>query len=149
MPFFKVICDEPIYERSCLFVEADSPEHARNGLFRIVEHLWSEPGKKVARMDTDVEVVERIYLADKEATADRLKDCPECKNKVTKLNPRTGKCLNCSPGWFRNYYECRACDATWSDDWDCACNDRCPMCDTEIEPVNSKNLLEATDANTA
>jgi hypothetical protein len=26
---------------------------------------------------------------------------------------------------------------TWTDAWDCACNDRCPICRAEIEPESS------------
>ena len=25
---------------------------------------------------------------------------------------------------------------SWSDAWTCACNDRCPECDAEIEPAD-------------
>lgn len=26
------------------------------------------------------------------------------------------------------------CGMVWADDWDCACNDECPVCHGEIEP---------------
>jgi hypothetical protein len=39
-----------------------------------------------------------------------------------------------SPLKFRNYYECPHDGTRWLDDWTCACNDRCPACDAEIEP---------------
>ena len=35
---------------------------------------------------------------------------------------------------FRNYYECSIDGTKWHDEWTCACNDRCPICDTETEP---------------
>lgn len=41
---------------------------------------------------------------------------------------------------FRNYYECSVCGARWEDEWSSACNDRCPDCDTEIEPYKSEDL---------
>ena len=37
---------------------------------------------------------------------------------------------------FTNYYEC-SCGCRWEDNWSCMCNDRCPDCDTEIEPYES------------
>jgi hypothetical protein len=37
---------------------------------------------------------------------------------------------------FVNFYEC-PCGTAWHDQWDCACNDRCPSCDTEVEPSRS------------
>lgn len=41
-----------------------------------------------------------------------------------------------------NYYRHRNCpapgqDTEWSDEWVCACNDRCPSCNAEIEPYES------------
>jgi len=38
---------------------------------------------------------------------------------------------------FLNHYECNECDTAWSDVWTCACNDRCPTCNTETEPSES------------
>ena len=37
---------------------------------------------------------------------------------------------------YVNHYHC-TCGAEWSDEWCCACNDRCPVCDMEIEPHDS------------
>ena len=37
------------------------------------------------------------------------------------------------PCVYRNEYAC-SCGHEWSDEWSCACDDRCPQCDTEIEP---------------
>lgn len=34
---------------------------------------------------------------------------------------------------MKMHYTC-PCGTEWWDEWDCACNDRCPTCDTEIEP---------------
>ncbi len=52
--------------------------------------------------------------------------------------------------WFRKFYECSECGATWTDEWSCACNDRCPSCDTETEPADDEDLTyivqpDATD----
>ena len=42
--------------------------------------------------------------------------------------------------WFRNDYHCSECGEEWDDEWSCMCNDRCPRCDAEIEPVSSVDL---------
>jgi hypothetical protein len=45
------------------------------------------------------------------------------------------------PGlWFRNHY--RHCGQEWNDEWSCMCNDKCPVCDAEIEPFKSDDLRE-------
>lgn len=41
------------------------------------------------------------------------------------------------PCRFTNHYHCDRCDIEWSDQWSCACNDRCPKCDRETEPYES------------
>jgi hypothetical protein len=42
--------------------------------------------------------------------------------------------------WFLNNYRHEDCDAEWTDEWSCMCNDRCPTCDHEIEPYDSEDL---------
>ncbi len=39
-----------------------------------------------------------------------------------------------------NHYTCEECDESWTDQWSCACNDRCPTCDHEIEPHETVEL---------
>lgn len=41
---------------------------------------------------------------------------------------------------FINYYFCESCNEGWEDVWTCACNDRCPSCNKEIEPEKSEPL---------
>lgn len=41
---------------------------------------------------------------------------------------------------FRNYYRCPNDETTWKDDWSCMCNDRCPICGTEVEPYDSEDI---------
>lgn len=36
---------------------------------------------------------------------------------------------------FNMYYEC-PCGETWEMEHDCCCNDRCPSCNKENEPVD-------------
>ena len=47
---------------------------------------------------------------------------------------------------FRNYYKCtriineEICNTEWKDDWDCTCDDRCPVCNTAISPHKSEDI---------
>ncbi len=42
--------------------------------------------------------------------------------------------------WCLKYYECSRCSTKWTDEWSCACNDRCPSCRTETEPYDDEDL---------
>lgn len=37
--------------------------------------------------------------------------------------------------WFENIYQ--HCEEEWTEGWWCQCNIRCPVCNVEIEPINS------------
>lgn len=39
-----------------------------------------------------------------------------------------------------NYYECNDCNESWEDTHSCACNDKCPSCNKEIEPFTSEYI---------
>jgi len=41
---------------------------------------------------------------------------------------------------FLNHYKCPDDRTEWSDEWSCACNDRCPTCNKEIEPYESEEI---------
>jgi hypothetical protein len=43
---------------------------------------------------------------------------------------------------YINHYEC-PCGEQWIDEWDCACNDKCPACNKEIEPHHSEDTYES------
>jgi hypothetical protein len=43
-----------------------------------------------------------------------------------------------APRRFLNHYRCDTCQEEWNDCWDSACNDKCPRCNTEIEPYDSE-----------
>jgi len=45
--------------------------------------------------------------------------------------------------WFENTYGCSECNTTWTDEWSCTCNDRCPKCNVETEPSSSIDLSQA------
>jgi len=36
----------------------------------------------------------------------------------------------------RRFFHCDDCHISWEDDWSCACNDHCPGCDAEYEPLD-------------
>lgn len=44
------------------------------------------------------------------------------------------------PVRYLNQYRCPYCQIDWEDAWDCACNDRCPDCNKEIEPYESSPI---------
>ena len=50
---------------------------------------------------------------------------------------------------FLNHYRCAHIGtpdeglmrvSEWTDEWSCACNDRCPLCNAEVEPYHSDDL---------
>lgn len=41
---------------------------------------------------------------------------------------------------FLNHYRCPNDGHEWDDTWDSTCNDRCPVCNAEIEPFASEDL---------
>jgi hypothetical protein len=47
---------------------------------------------------------------------------------------------------YLNHYRC-TCGHEWTDKWNCMCNDRCPKCDTEIEPYQSEEVGQAVKGN--
>lgn len=44
---------------------------------------------------------------------------------------------------YLNKYE--HCEQEWQDTWSCACNDKCPMCNKEIEPYDSEIVPFTTE----
>jgi hypothetical protein len=47
--------------------------------------------------------------------------------------------------WYRNEYFCEECGTEWTDEWSCQCNDRCPTCNLEIEPSESREVKPDTE----
>jgi hypothetical protein len=39
--------------------------------------------------------------------------------------------------YYLNHYECDRCRCTWEDEWDCMCDDRCPVCNWSVSPHQS------------
>lgn len=46
--------------------------------------------------------------------------------------------------WYLKHYCCDACDIEWTDEHCCACNDRCPECDREIEPYDVEDAPQGS-----
>lgn len=42
--------------------------------------------------------------------------------------------------WYLNHYRCVRCEAHWTDEWDCMCDDRCPECNLSMTPYHSDEL---------
>ena len=42
--------------------------------------------------------------------------------------------------WFLNSYCHDECDISWTGEWSCCCDDRCPVCGDEITPLESDDL---------
>jgi len=49
---------------------------------------------------------------------------------------------------YRKFYRCSECSHEWEDTWDCLCNDRCPECNTEIEPFDWEEVEEEPSSST-
>jgi len=49
---------------------------------------------------------------------------------------------NLKAEWYENRYDCSECNAAWTDEWSCMCNDRCPECDCETQPTSSIDLSQ-------
>lgn len=47
-----------------------------------------------------------------------------------------------SSDWYEIKYFCESCNIEWYDEWDCYCNDRCPICRAETEPYSWKRINE-------
>ena len=43
--------------------------------------------------------------------------------------------------WYRKYYRC-ICGHEWQDEWDCLCDDRCPVCNTSMEILDFAEIDE-------
>lgn len=42
--------------------------------------------------------------------------------------------------WYLNSYHHDECDVSWTDEWSCCCDDRCPVCNAEMTPLESEDL---------
>lgn len=47
--------------------------------------------------------------------------------------------------WYQIHYVHLECNAAWVGQWSCACNDRCPVCDREIEAEDYIDLTATID----
>lgn len=42
---------------------------------------------------------------------------------------------------YKNYYHCKECKQRWKSDWLHTCNDKCPNCNSEIQPYKSEQII--------
>ena len=42
--------------------------------------------------------------------------------------------------WYRKYYHCGNCHCEWTDEHDCLCDDKCPECNTAMQPYDHLQL---------
>lgn len=50
---------------------------------------------------------------------------------------------------YRNFYVCNHLDSShgfepeshWESVWSCMCNDKCPVCNHEVEPYESEDIV--------
>ncbi len=47
--------------------------------------------------------------------------------------------MRLEPEKFRNYYSC-PCGEQWDSTWSCMCNEKCAVCNKEIQPIRSEEL---------
>jgi hypothetical protein len=76
-----------------------------------------------------IDIVLSDYLPEKESTPLLMRPT---KVALTGLHSQFG---------FRNYYQCPYDGTMWADEWHCTSNDRCPICDREIEPYFSDDVV--------
>lgn len=125
---------DPRFEQYGNFVRADTPDiYIRDG------HVQAIPGAfRFFGNFIDVSHVFNIRT-DEPAIIKALTDAIEA-------NKRTQAYLDNRPEpvpevMWRNKY--RHCGQEWEDVWDSACNDRCPVCNAEIEPYHSEEVSDA------
>ena len=41
---------------------------------------------------------------------------------------------------FLNRYHCTDCDESWTLEWSCTCDDKCPSCGKAFEPFESEDI---------
>ena len=44
--------------------------------------------------------------------------------------------------WYENFYDCLECGTSWTDEWSCKCDDRCPKCYAATVPTKSVDLSQ-------
>jgi hypothetical protein len=93
---------------------------AKDDAYYILMRLWEDfPGLRDG--ETDINGGDMV-----EAVADQMGECDDLR-----LWLREHVSV-----WCIKHYVCPDCGHEWSDEHDCACNDRCPECRTECEPAD-------------
>lgn len=64
-----------------------------------------------------------------EAAPIKRKDCRHQEDGVR----------HCQPAFLNSYY-CESCEVSWTDEWSCACDDKCPECGVAYTPEASEEI---------
>jgi len=125
---------DPRFEGYGNFVRADTPDiYIRDG------HLHAVPGAyKFFGNFLDVSHVFNIRTDEPEIIKALTAAIEANKQTQTYLDNRP---VPAPKVMWRNKY--RHCGQEWEDVWDYACNDRCPVCNAEIEPYCSEEIPDA------
>jgi hypothetical protein len=43
--------------------------------------------------------------------------------------------------WYNKFYRCPS-GHEWQDEWNCLCDDRCPVCNTSCEPYDYEEIFQ-------
>lgn len=99
-----------------------------------VEGEWDEDNVSCKVDDDDDRYQEMIFPAENNNTDEPLPaETVEFLASGDQAFPDTEE----DEGKYLNYYKC-PCSCEWQDHWSCMCDDRCPDCNTSIQPYKSE-----------
>ncbi len=119
------------YGDTGLFVVRGNPEKARQRMVAYLAQLEAGcPMQDGMPSSADFEVLLVLGAQDIKSWQALLTDVPDrCRQGQVSRNE----------SWYCNHY--RHCGQEWTADWSCQCNDRCPVCNAEIEPHYSEEAV--------
>jgi DNA-directed RNA polymerase subunit RPC12/RpoP len=106
---------------------------------QIHERLTYERGSMLSVKAQELCDMKKLYQEQQKTVLDLITGLFQEKEKAMS-NTALSKDV---PKKFHNFYKCSECATEWEDEWDSACNDRCPKCNAEIEPTRSEEIKEA------
>jgi hypothetical protein len=146
--FSKVALDEEFQYSQELDVvkhlRARHAEAATKSRFYVLQVWGDVEPKLIGPFDTQAERdAKALEIRYKEGNEDGLYKVWWKGHTHLQIHPFSGKELDeeamdseGDPLNMVNHYTC-GCGCTWIDRWSCACNDRCPNCNAEVEPDES------------
>jgi DnaJ-class molecular chaperone len=64
--------------------------------------------------------------------------CPDCMGSGYEIPEKFILDEDYNEEAFTMEYHCPECNETWFMNWSCACDDKCPVCNTAYTPLNVK-----------